>query len=82
MRDFFDLRTVVLVGSETLRQAVRLIASCEFCSPDVAGLSFDYILDRITGNDPTVTDYLLEECGARCPQCSRGLTEKTLVQIA
>jgi len=32
-----------------------MIASCEACSED-AELPFDYILDRLTGSDPTVTD--------------------------
>jgi hypothetical protein len=81
VRNFFDLQNVILVGAETLNNAVRFIVGCEFCS-QTAGLPFDYILDRVTGFDPSVTDYIMVECAARCPQCGRGLTEKTLVEIA
>ena len=81
MGDFFDLPNVILVGAETLDKAVNFIAGCEFCT-ETAVLPFDYILDRVTGRDPVVTDYILVECAARCPQCGRGLTEKTLVEIA
>ena len=38
------------------------------------------ILDRITGSDPSVTDYILEE-PAKCPNCQRVL-EKTLIEPA
>jgi hypothetical protein len=27
---------------------------------------FEYILDRVTGNDPSVTDYIMVECMAKC----------------
>jgi hypothetical protein len=38
------------------------------------------ILDRVTGSDPSVTDYILEE-PAKCPNCRRyGILEKTLVE--
>jgi hypothetical protein len=81
VRNFFDLQNVILVGEETLNRAVRFIAGCQFCS-QTAELPFDYILDRVTGHDPVVTDYIMVECAARCPQCGRCLTEKTLVEIA
>jgi len=82
MRGFREAQTVVLLGPDTLRQAVRLVAACESCSPE-ASLSFDYVLDGVTGNDPTVTDYLLAaSSGARCPRCHRELTERTRVEIA
>jgi len=81
MRDLSGVQNVILPGPETLRQAVTLVSACESCSPE-AGLSFEYVLDGVTGNDPTRTDYLLAPAGARCPQCHGGLTEKTLVEIA
>jgi hypothetical protein len=31
----------------------------EFCSPDLAEIPFDHILDEISGSDPPVMDYLL-----------------------
>src|SRR5215468_10181463 len=54
--DFFDPppdeQVVVLVESATLRQAERLIESCEHCNEEDAQIPFDNILDRVTGSDP------------------------------
>jgi len=33
----------------------------------------------MTGSDPSVTDYILEE-SAKCPNCRREILEKTLVE--
>jgi hypothetical protein len=60
MRDFFDPtpeeQNVVLANSAMLREAEKLIESCEHCNPDGAEIPFDNILDRVTGSDPSVTD--------------------------
>jgi hypothetical protein len=84
-RDFFDPtpeeQNIVLVALPTLRKAERFIESCEHCNPDVAEIPFDHILDRVTGSDPTVTDYLLET-PAMCPKCGREITEKALFKPA
>jgi len=81
--DFFDptpeQQIVVLVEATTLRQAERLIESCEHCNPEGAEIRFDNILDRITGSDPSVKDYILE-APAKCPNCKRDIMEKTLVE--
>src|SRR5436309_1947733 len=81
-RDFFDPRwedtNVVLIDAPTLRRAERRIKSCETCTPDVAEIPFDWLIDRITGCDPKITDYLLTEA-ARCPRCNGAVLEKTLV---
>src|SRR5579862_5849978 len=60
--------TPVPIGSDTLQKAQQLIVSCERCTPDLAEVPFDYVLDSITGCDPEVTDYVLTE-PARCPKC-------------
>jgi hypothetical protein len=82
-RDFFDPipeeQIVVLVESATLRQAERLIESCEACNEEGSEIPFDWILDRLTGSDSTVTDYILE---AKCPNCRREILEKTLTEPA
>jgi hypothetical protein len=82
-RDFFDpspeQQNVVLIDAATLRKAERLIESCEGCNPFGAGIPFDNILDRVTGSDPSATDYVLEE-PAKCPNCRREILEKTLVE--
>src|SRR4030095_11264986 len=73
-RDFFDptpeQQFVVLINTASLHEAERLIESCEHCNPDGAEIPFDNILDRVTGSDPSVTDYVLEE-PAKCPNCRR-----------
>jgi len=51
------------------------------CNPDGAEISFDNILDRVTGSDPSVTDYILES-PAKCPNCRREILEKTLIEPA
>ena len=62
-RDFFDptpeQQNVVLIDAATLQKAQRMISGCEACSED-AELPFDNIFDRMTGSDPSVTNYVLE----------------------
>jgi hypothetical protein len=55
-----ELQNVVLVDAATLRKAEKLIESCEHCNSVGAEIPFDNILDRVTGSDPSVTDYILE----------------------
>jgi hypothetical protein len=80
--DFFgptpEEQNVVLVDATTLRQAEKLMESCEHCNSDGAEIPFDNILDRVTGSDPSVTDYVME-VPARCLQCGAEINEKTLV---
>jgi hypothetical protein len=63
-RDFFDptpeQQNVVLIDAATLQKAQRMIAGCEACS-EHAELPFENILNRLTGSDPTVTDF--HNCG-------------------
>lgn len=61
--------TLFRVDVPTRRMAEECIESCEACTPDLAEISFDCVLDRITGCDPEVTDYTLSE-PARCPRCA------------
>jgi len=55
-----------------------MFESCEHYNPEEAEIPFDNLLDRITGSDPSVTDYILES-SAKCPNCGREIFEKTLV---
>jgi predicted Zn-ribbon and HTH transcriptional regulator len=68
---------IVLVDSALLAEAEEWIAGCEHCS-DQTEYSFDQILDSLTGNDPTKTEYLLER-EAKCPRCRSAVNEKSLV---
>jgi hypothetical protein len=80
-RDFFDptpeQQNVVLIGAAILHEAERLIEFCEGCNPDGAEIPFDVILDRVTGSNPKVTDYILE-AEAKCPRCVHEITEKNI----
>jgi hypothetical protein len=84
-RDFFDptpeQQNVVLIDAATRRRkAEQMIECCEHCNRD-AEIPFDNILDRVTGSDPSVTDYILEQ-SAKCPNCKRDILEKTLIEPA
>ena len=83
--DFFDRtpeqQNVMLINTTILREAERMIESCEHCNPEGAEIPFDNILDRVTGSDPSVTDDILEE-RAKCPNCRREVLEKTLFEPA
>jgi hypothetical protein len=68
-----------LVDAATLHEAERPIESHECCNQAGAEIPFDNILDRVTGSDPSVTDYVLEQ-PAKCPGCRREILEKTLIE--
>src|SRR5215471_8952948 len=81
-RDFFDptpeQQNVVLINAATLHEAQRLIESCEHCNPEGAEILFDAILDGVTGSDPSVTDYDLEQ-PAKYPNCRREILKRLSV---
>jgi hypothetical protein len=70
--------TMITVAVDVIRQAEALIESCEQCNPDEE-IPFDNMLDRVTGSDPSITDYILEQ-PAKCPNCKWDIFEKTLVE--
>ena len=82
MNDFFDPtheeHRVVLPEDADIRKAEKMIVGCDVCS-EYAEIPFDNILDRVTGCDPSVTDYLMEK-PATCPRCYRDIREKTLIE--
>ena len=70
---------IVLVCSAAVGELERLLSGCQTCS-DGAELPFDAILLRVTGDDPGITNYVLEH-PANCPRCRSEITEKTLVLL-
>jgi hypothetical protein len=68
---------VILVDEAALLEAQSVIAGCEQCVP-YAEMTFDYILDAVTGYDPTKTEYVLCH-SAKCPRCQGEVSEKTFV---
>jgi hypothetical protein len=69
---------ILALGASTIRRAQDSISSCEGCNKD-AELPFDWILDHVTGQDGSTTDYFLTE-PVRCPRCGSPIIEKTLVE--
>jgi hypothetical protein len=84
VREFLDptpeAQNVVLVDARMVHRVDEMIIGCEACSPDDADLPFDWLLDLLTGNDPAITDYILE-APAKCPRCMQAINEKTLVEV-
>jgi hypothetical protein len=84
-RYFFDAtpdrHQIVLINAATVRKAAALIETCEHCNEEGSEFPFVVILDRVTGSDPKVTDYILE-VPANCPACRCEILEKTFVQRA
>jgi len=84
-RYIFDLvperQNIVLINAATVRKAAALIETCEHCNEEGSEFPFVVILDRVTGSDPKVTDYILE-VPANCPSCRGEILEKTLIQRA
>ena len=70
---------VDLVDEATVMETQRWVFACEHCAENAA-IPFDYLLDASTGCDPATTDYVMYR-PARCPRCSREVTEKTLVVV-
>ena len=68
---------IVLVEDAQLLEAQAFVIACERCASN-AEISFEYLLDAVTGCDPSVTEYVMSH-RAKCPQCLREITEKTLV---
>ena len=83
--DFIDPtpedQVIVLVEHEIVCKAEGFIKSCEHCNLDGAEWPFNAVLDRLTGCDPSVTDYVLEH-PAKCPNCHRDVLEETFIQLA
>jgi hypothetical protein len=77
-RMLMEQTEIHLVSEDHLQMAQSFLVSCERCFNDVAEISFEYILDALTGCDPARTEYLLPRA-ARCPICDAAVTEKTLV---
>jgi hypothetical protein len=70
----------VIVAERYLRAALQFVIGCEHCA-EYSGITFEYLLDAITGCDPVTTQYVM--CRpVHCPRCSREMTEKTLVTPA
>jgi len=80
MRASIEETNIVLIDEPTLRDALKWVSGCQACA-SYAAISFDYILDAMTGYDPSKTQYIL--CRpARCPECSGEITEKTPVTVS
>ena len=75
--DRLEETNVVLVDEPMLLEAQSYITACEACAENLV-ISFDYVLDAVTGCDPRTTEYVMSRL-AKCPNCRHELNEKTLV---
>jgi hypothetical protein len=70
---------IVLIDENILVEVEHVVMSCEACAENAA-TALDYLLDALTGCDPTVTTYLMRR-PVRCPSCFGQIKEKTLVAV-
>ena len=70
---------VITVDADTIRNAEARVKSCEQCHPQDAEVPFDWALTEVTGKHGKF-DFVLTET-ARCPNCRKPITEKTLVDF-
>jgi hypothetical protein len=71
---------IVLVNAGILEKAESCICSCEGCTPDLALVPFECLLDHVTNNDAEITEYVLIK-SARCPRCAGVIRECSLVAV-
>lgn len=74
----FDIE-IAFVEEPFVWDAEEFISGCEQCD-EAAAIPFDYLLDALTGCNPALTEYLMEQF-AQCPRCLGAITEKTLVKV-
>jgi hypothetical protein len=53
-----------------------IIETCEYCNEEGAEIPFDNILERVTGSDPTVTDFIFGSAGEVPELLSRDVPRK------
>ncbi len=67
------------LSEHTALRAQQDILACESCAPDTAEIPFTWLLDDVSGQDPSITDYLLSE-PVVYPRCRAEVYEETLVE--
>jgi len=73
-----DQRNIVLIDTSSFRKLSNAIIGCQVCSP-FAITPVSRILDHFKRPSVPETYYMMERA-ARCPRCSRPVTEETLVE--
>ncbi len=68
---------VVLIEEFVLLQAQDYVRACERCDA-TSTITFDYLLDELSGCDPARTEYLMRR-PVKCMRCDGQITEKTLI---
>ena len=72
--------TLVAISRYTLFRAKQEILACQACDV-TAGTPFRLVLDFVTDNCKTRTNYIMSEA-VKCPQCFGPVFEETLVAWA
>jgi hypothetical protein len=68
---------LAVVDEADVLEAQGYIYACEQCAEN-AVITFDYVLDGVTGCDPILTEYVMCRA-ARCPRCRSEVSPKTRV---
>ena len=71
--------TTIYYAAPIIVEAEQWVQGCENCAEN-AVTALDYLIDVLTGYEPTETAYLMRRL-ARCPACGSKITEKTLLAI-
>jgi len=73
-------KSVVAISTESLFRAESKIAGCTNCCSDELTLTFERLLDNVTGL-PDTTRYVLPTV-AICPKCYNHVVESTMVLMS
>jgi hypothetical protein len=70
---------IAFIDEPLVFDAEDFVSGCQHCD-EAAAIPFDYLLDALTGSDPSTTEYLMQRLG-QCPRCFGEITEKSLVSV-
>jgi hypothetical protein len=79
LRQQQSLDLFITVSAETLAAVRRSIHACETCSGN-AQVSFEHLLDRLTGRFHPEREYVLHE-DLSCPSCRSPIDNDTLLEL-
>jgi hypothetical protein len=74
-----SLGLLITVSAGTLAEIRRAIHGCETCSAN-AQVSFEHLLDRLTGRFNLEREYVLTE-DLSCPSCLSPIENGTLIEV-
>jgi|SwirhisoilCB3_FD_contig_61_1649220_length_376_multi_2_in_0_out_0_1 hypothetical protein len=79
LRQQQSLGLLITVSEGTMAEVRRAIHACETCSTN-AQVSFEHLLDRLTGRFNREREYVLNE-DLSCPSCFSPIENGTLIEV-